>query len=67
MTKSDGLSWHRLVQQAEGLLSVSSNRISNAANLSALIASVKRMKRDWKQRRRFICRQSFEKSFFRTR
>jgi L-methionine (R)-S-oxide reductase len=37
MTKSDGFSWQRLVQQAEGLLSVSSNRISNAANLSALL------------------------------
>ncbi len=30
-------SWQRLIQQAEGLLSVSSNRISNAANLSALL------------------------------
>ena len=30
-------SWKRLVQQAEGLLSVSTNRVSNAANLSALL------------------------------
>lgn len=30
-------SWQRLIQQAQGLLSVSSNRISNAANLSALL------------------------------
>jgi len=37
MTKPDEFSWQRLVQQAEGLLSVSSNRISNAANLSALL------------------------------
>ena len=32
-------SWARLLQQAEGLLSVSSHRISNAANLSALLFS----------------------------
>jgi len=32
-----GFSWPRLVRQAEGLLSVSTNRISNAANLSALL------------------------------
>ena len=31
------VSWQRLAQQAEGLLSVSSDQISNAANLSALI------------------------------
>lgn len=31
--------WQRLLQQAEGLLSVSSHRISNAANLSALLFS----------------------------
>ncbi|MGB7452828.1 MAG: GAF domain-containing protein [Lysobacterales bacterium] len=37
MTGSQQLSWNRLVQQAEGLLCVSSNRISNAANLSALL------------------------------
>ncbi len=37
MTIKDEFSWPRLVQQAEGLLSVSSDRISNAANLSALI------------------------------
>ena len=30
-------SWQRLVQQAEGLLSVSTNRVSNAANVSALL------------------------------
>lgn len=30
-------SWRRLTQQAEGLLSVSRDRISNAANLSALL------------------------------
>ena len=29
--------WQRLIQQAEGLLSVSSNCISNVANLSALL------------------------------
>ena len=32
-----GFSWQRLIQQAEGLLSVSRDRISNAANLSALL------------------------------
>ena len=37
MTGSEQFSWRRLRQQAEGLLSVSSNRISNAANLSALL------------------------------
>ena len=37
MTRFDGFSWQRLIQQAEGLLAVSSNRISNAANLSALL------------------------------
>jgi len=37
MTGSQPYSWQRLVRQAEGLLSVSSNRISNAANLSALL------------------------------
>jgi L-methionine (R)-S-oxide reductase len=37
MTKSGDFSWQRLNQQAEGLLAVSSNRISNAANLSALL------------------------------
>ena len=37
MTNSQQFSWNRLQQQAEGLLSVSSDRISNAANLSALI------------------------------
>jgi len=37
MTSSQRFSWQRLVQQAEGLLSVSSNQISNAANLSALL------------------------------
>lgn len=37
MTSAHSFSWHRLVQQAEGLLSVSTNRISNAANLSALL------------------------------
>ena len=37
MTNSQQISWNRLVQQAEGLLCVSSNRISNAANLSALL------------------------------
>lgn len=37
MTSAHPFSWQRLVQQAEGLLSVSSNRISNAANLSALL------------------------------
>jgi len=29
--------WQRLIQQARGLLGVTTNRISNAANLSALI------------------------------
>lgn len=37
MTNSDQFPWQRLLQQAEGLLSVSSNRISNSANLSALL------------------------------
>jgi L-methionine (R)-S-oxide reductase len=37
MTGATHFSWQRLAQQAEGLLSVSSNRISNAANLSALL------------------------------
>jgi len=37
MTGLKHFSWQRLAQQAEGLLSVSSNRISNAANLSALL------------------------------
>lgn len=37
MTETLHFSWQRLAQQAEGLLSVSSNRISNAANLSALL------------------------------
>jgi len=37
MNDSHDFSWQRLAQQAEGLLSVSSNRISNAANLSALL------------------------------
>lgn len=37
MTNSSNFSWQRLVLQAEGLLSVSSNRIANAANLSALL------------------------------
>jgi len=34
---SSNFSWQRLVLQAEGLLSVSANRVSNAANLSALL------------------------------
>jgi len=37
MTGQSDFSWQRLAQQAEGLLSVSTNRISNAANLSALL------------------------------
>ena len=37
MNGSSEFSWQRLIQQAQGLLSVSSNRISNAANLSALL------------------------------
>lgn len=37
MTQTDPLFWHRLMQQAQGLLSVSNNRITNAANLSALL------------------------------
>ena len=37
MTQPDSFSWQRLVQQAQGLLSVSENRISNAANLSAFL------------------------------
>ena len=37
MMNADDFSWQRLIQQAEGLLSVSRNRISNAANLSALL------------------------------
>ena len=31
--------WDQLLQQAKGLLSVTSNRVSNAANLSALLFS----------------------------
>ncbi len=37
MTGLGDFSWQRLAQQAESLLSVSTNRISNAANLSALL------------------------------
>jgi len=37
MISGDEFSWPRLIQQAEALLSASSNRISNAANLSALL------------------------------
>jgi GAF domain-containing protein len=37
MSHRSGFPWPRLVQQAEGLLGVSSNRISNAANLCALL------------------------------
>ena len=37
MMSNSNFSWQRLIQQAEGLLGVSSNRISNAANLSALL------------------------------
>jgi L-methionine (R)-S-oxide reductase len=37
MKISNDFSWQRLIQQAEGLLGVSTNRISNAANLSALL------------------------------
>jgi len=37
MTHSKGFSWKLLIQQAEGLVGVSTDRISNAANLSALL------------------------------
>ena len=37
MTRTDPFFWPRLVQQAQGLLSVSTNRITNAANFSALL------------------------------
>jgi GAF domain-containing protein len=37
VTNASTFSWKRLTQQAEGLLSVSSNQVSNAANLSALL------------------------------
>ena len=37
MTTTEEFSWRRLAQQAEGLLSVTTDRISNAANLSALV------------------------------
>ena len=37
MKNNDSFSWQRLIQQAEGLLAVSQSRISNAANLSALL------------------------------
>jgi GAF domain-containing protein len=37
MTQNHPLFWQRLLQQAQGLLSVSDNRITNAANLSALL------------------------------
>jgi len=34
---SEEVSWQRLCEQAEGLLSVSTNPVANAANLSALL------------------------------
>ena len=34
---NSSFSWSRLLQQAEGLMSVSSHRLANAANLSALL------------------------------
>ena len=37
MKDSEHFSWQQLQRQAEALLSVSSNRISNAANLSTLL------------------------------
>ena len=37
MSDSDFDYWHQLLQQAEGLLSVSTNQVSNAANLSAFL------------------------------
>lgn len=37
MKGSEGVAWQRLLEQAEGLLSVSTNTVSNAANLSALL------------------------------
>ena len=37
MTSPQQVSWQQLAQQAEGLLSVSSDHIANAANLSALM------------------------------
>ena len=37
MTGSEQFSWQRLLQQAEGLLGVSSSGVSSAANLSALL------------------------------
>ena len=37
MINTNDFSWQRLIQQAEGLLAVSTNPISNAANLSALL------------------------------
>jgi len=37
MKGSEEVSWQRLCEQAEGLLSVSTNPVANAANLSALL------------------------------
>lgn len=37
MKVSEDVSWRRIFQQAEGLLSVSTNPVANAANLSALL------------------------------
>ena len=37
MTNHNDFSWPRLIQQAQALLEASTNRISNAANLSALL------------------------------
>lgn len=37
MTQETPLFWQRMHQQAQGLLSVSTNHITNAANLSALL------------------------------
>ena len=37
MTATEPFSWRRFIQQAEGLLGASSHRISNAANLCALL------------------------------
>lgn len=37
MKNDHEFAWSRLIQQAEGLLSVSTKRISNAANLCALV------------------------------
>ena len=55
MKRTDPLFWQRLVQQAEGLLSVSTNRITNARSEStnATIQSLKRRACGYRNRENF--------------